>query len=328
MVVPCLLLATLALTVYAGSALVATGAPGSLANVDAEQILVTVILGVWVIGFLYASLREWKSRPVAASWLEFPSDVLNFFAVFVGAVLAYWLSIEMALGAVVASALLGLSAATLFKPQAVPAFAGSFVGMASPELFAYPGIVLAGAIAGLVFIAGKRVFNGYGGKLGTTAWAGCLIAVAILGRPMLSAPVPTWDLGWLLVLYSVVGAVLTFVLNVRFALGPVMASSLVGLAAGLLLPSLYGAGLGGTLAAMVFCASFAGMSSTDRIQRAYWMIPAGVVCAVAFMYSAPFLGGAGGKLGTIAFGSVIGLHGLIAIAEKAQRRYRKLGSGP
>ncbi|MCA1755133.1 MAG: hypothetical protein LC641_10625 [Spirochaeta sp.] len=230
------------------------------------------------------------------------------------------MSIDMALGSVVASALVGMCAATLFKPHAAPAFAGSFVGMASPELFGYPGVALAGAIAGLVFVAGKRVFNGYGGKLGTTAWSGCLGAVLILGRPMLSAPVPAWDVGWLLVVYSIAGAVLTFVVSVHYSQGPVMASSLVGLLAGLLLPAFHGPVLGGTLAVMVFCASFAGMSGTVRFRNAAWMVPAGAVCAVAFMYSAPFLGGAGGKLGTIAFGSVIGLHGLIDIGQKLQRR--------
>jgi len=321
----CLVLGAMALTVYAGGALVASGSFGPAELMRSEQIIMAAVLGVWVLGFVYASVREWKARPAPSLLLEFPTDALNFLAVFVGAVLTYWISIDM--GAVVASALVGVCAATLFKAQAVPAFAGSFVGMASPELFGYSGIVLAGVIAGLVFVAGKRVFNGYGGKLGTTAWSGCLLAAFILGRPLLSAPVPTWELGWLLVLYSVAGAVLTFVLSVRFSQGPVMASSLVGLSAGLLLPSFHGPALGTTLAVMVFCASFAGMSGTVRFQRAYWMVPAGVICALAFMYSAPFLGGAGGKLGTIAFGSVIGLHGLIGLAEKAQKTVRQTRFG-
>ncbi|TVR87120.1 MAG: hypothetical protein EA428_13550 [Spirochaetaceae bacterium] len=330
----------LALIVYAGGAGVAASAVWPEGFMPTEQVLVAAALGLWVLGLVYAALREGatvlqqlrdgprttapegateRASAAALSLIEFPTDALNFLAVFVGAVLTYWISVDMAVGAVVASALVGVCAATLFKAHAVPAFAGSFVGMASPELFGYSGILLAGAIAGLAFVASKRVFNGYGGKLGTTAWAGCLGAALLLGQPMLSVPVPAWEIGGLLVLYSVAGAVLTFVLSVRFAQGPVMASSLVGLAAGLILPSFHGPALGATLAVMVFCASFAGMSGTVRFRHARFMVPAGVMCALAFMYSAPFLGGAGGKLGTIAFGSVIGLHGLIGIAERLRQ---------
>ncbi len=333
-----LVFGALAHLLYAGAAVVAGSLPWPSEFMHTPRFLIAAPLGLWLLGLVYASLQEWATvlqrlrdttatidgTPALASatsppLIELPKDALNFLAVFLGAVLTYWISVDMAVGAVVASALVGVCAATLLKAHAVPAFAGSFVGMASPELFGYSGILLAGAIAGLAFVASKRVFNGYGGKLGTTAWAGCLGAALILGRPMLSATVPAWDLGWLLVLYSVGGAVLTFVLSVRFAQGPVMASALVGLAGGLILPSFHGPALGGTLAVMVFCASFAGMSGTVRFRHARLMVPAGVMCALAFMYSAPFLGGAGGKLGTIAFGSVIGLHGLMGIAERLRQ---------
>ena len=41
------------------------------------------------------------------------------------------------------------------------------------------------------------------------------------------------------------------------------------------------------------------------------MLAAGIICGFVFIYSSPHLGGAGGKLGTIAFGSVIALKGIV-----------------
>ncbi len=47
-----------------------------------------------------------------------------------------------------------------------------------------------------------------------------------------------------------------------------------------------------------------------RVKNEVYMIIAALICALVFIYSAPYLGGAGGKLGTIAFGSVISVFGL------------------
>jgi hypothetical protein len=105
------------------------------------------------------------------------------------------------------------------------------------------------------------------------------------------------------------GVLFTYALNVRFNRSPVMSSGIVGLAGGLLLPILHPK-FGSVLASMVICASFAGMSSKERVPNELYAITVGLVCALVFMYSAPHFGGAGGKLGTIAFGSVMAISAL------------------
>lgn len=65
------------------------------------------------------------------------------------------------------------------------------------------------------------------------------------------------------------------------------------------------------LAAAVFAASFAGMSSPKRIPDERWIAVTAVGVALVFTYTIPFLGGSGGKLGTIAFGSCLGVHGAL-----------------
>lgn len=284
------------------------------------SLIVTAVFGLWIVGLAYESIREWKSAYSADSEeqrFDFPKDTLSFLSVFFGALVTYWISIDLGQGAVVASGLVGIFAAAFLKPYAVPIFCGSFVGMASAGLLDYPGLLLAGAIAGAIFVLGKHVFNGFGGKLGTIAFAGCIAAAAITGSPLLSSPVPGWDVGWLLVVYCVIAAMVTFILSIWFGQGPVMASGMVGLAGGLLLPAIHG-DIGGLYAIGVFSASFAGMSGTNRFEKAYWMIPAGLLCALIIMYTSPYMGGAGGKLGTTAFGAVIGVRGLMVIGMHIQ----------
>jgi hypothetical protein len=58
------------------------------------------------------------------------------------------------------------------------------------------------------------------------------------------------------------------------------------------------------------------MSSKERIPNEFYMILTGIICAITFVYTFSYLGGAGGKLGTIAFGSVI-------VVSLLQRVWRK-----
>lgn len=276
------------------------------------------IFGGWLVGLVYESVKEWKAAYLSGKDLTFnlSQDFLSFLSVFFGALITFWISVYMGFGAVVASSLVGILAALLLKQYAAAIFCGSFVGMASPECFCYQNVVIAGAISGLIFVLGKHVFNGFGGKLGTTAFAGCVFTSLILGIPLASANVVGWDIGWLLVVYCALGALITFILSTRFELGPVMASGMVGFLAGALLPVIYGTAPGGLFAIGVFSASFAGMSGTNRFKDAYWMAPSGVLCALIIMYTMPYMGGAGGKLGTAAFGAVIGIRGLLDISAR------------
>ena len=296
---------------------------GLLVSLD-HSLIVVAVLAIWIIGLTYEAMREWKSAYAADTEeqrFDFPKDTLSFLSLFLGTLITFWISVALGHGAVIASGLVGIFAAAFLKPYAAPIFSGSFVGMASPEVFGfgYMGMALAGAIAGLIFVLGKHVFNGFGGKLGTTAWAGCVFTALIMGKPLLTGEVPGWEVGWPLIIYCAIAAFVTFILSIWFGQGPVMASGMVGLAAGLLLPAIHGAELGGTLAVGVYCASFAGMSGTNRFEKAYWMIPSGVLCALIIIYTSTFMQGGGGKLGTIAFGAVIGMRGLMEIGAHARR---------
>lgn len=232
-------------------------------------------------------------------------------AIMGGGFVTFALVAEGRLTPVVAASLTGLLAVAVRRPLAVPAYCGAFVGMTSPILFpSYWQGLVAAVLAVTVYLLAHPVFHGVGGKLGTTAFVGA--ALTVLGTPasFLSDPLPAIGTTGLVVLYSVVAAVATFSLHDRTALDPVSASSGIGILGGLALPALY-PGVGDLLAAAIYAASFAGMSDSARIPDERWMALAGGSVGLILVYTTPYLGGSGGKLGTIAFVSCLAVSGLL-----------------
>lgn len=237
-------------------------------------------------------------------------DALTLGAVVTGAVLAHLLGVHAGLGPVLGSALVGVLAGVVTSDYDTAAYCGSFVGMASTALF--PGLeylLLAGTLAGLAFVATRRTFAGYGGKLGTLAFLGCAttasLTPAAFSTPSVNGPTAGAPET---VLVAALAAVVTVVLRRRFGFGAVVGSALVGVAAGLAFP-LVGIAGSGTLAAVAYCASFVGMSATDRLTDLRQFALAGAVAGVVYLAVTSVFVGAGGKLGTIAFVSSLSIAG-------------------
>lgn len=248
------------------------------------------------------------------------SDGLDALAVVAGAVVTYALSVYAGLGPVLASALVGLFVGLTIPNVGTAAYCGSFVGMASPAVFgSLEYVAVAGAVAGLGFVATTESFGGVGGKLGTLALFGCATTAALVGLDFTDAGAPEWSLVSVVVPVAVVAAVATVVLSVRLEWGAVVGSGLVGVVAGVAFPLAF-PDLGTTLATVAFCASFVGMSSTDRLEHASHVALAGALCGLVFLAVTPAFAGAGGKLGTTAFVSCIGLIGAKELHETAIER--------
>jgi hypothetical protein len=232
------------------------------------------------------------------------------FSVLIGALAAYSISHDMGLGPVVASSLVGILAFILFPDYSVAAYCGSFVGMTSNTLlFNWVEVGLAGSLAGIVFVFTKDVFAGAGGKLGTIALIGTSLICTCLNRDFILLPIADWQTNAGIIAVSMIATPLTFYLNVNKKHGPVLASSIVGLAGGLILPAVFPQ-IGPTLAVVAFCASFAGMASKARFPNFWHMLIVALFAGIIFVFSTPTLGGAGGKLGTIAFSAVLATYGL------------------
>lgn len=281
-------------------------------------IMLTVLIGIALE--YYDELCVCCTLPKGNRYIS-AENLLNSLSLLLGAVFTHFLSIDLSLGPVVAAGITGIGAAVISKKYAVPAYCGAFVGMVSQEVSrGYIFLLLASVIAAAIYVLSICVFNGFGGKLGTIAFTGCLLASFILRRELLSEPIPENEKAVLITLYSVIAAVITYLISIKSGEGPVMASSVTGIAGGLILPAIHGEA-GGTLAVVVICASFAGMSSEERLPNIFLVGTAGLFSAVVYILSSPHLGGAGGKLGTIAFGSTLAVTGLYSVYTRL--RYKK-----
>ncbi len=278
-----------------------------------------MIVAVVLIGALAEILQE--SRRVL--FRELPDlmqreGILNGIAVTGGALATYTLVCSVGLSAVNASALVALIAALTLPEYDVPVYCGSFVGMSSALLLhTHWELAVAGVVAGLVYMVTDGTFPGIGGKLGTIAFIGAVITGLGLERQFIIAPVPDGRLVFMIIAYATIATVATYWLNVTRGHGAVIGSTVVGLAGGLILPAIY-AETGPLLAVVVFCASFTGMSSRERFPRFPMVVVIGLITGLVFVYSTPLLGGAGGKLGTIAFGSALAARGYMDLLESRQ----------
>ncbi len=283
------------------------------AVVHAESLLVgallVVVVGGVLFGILFESRRVLRTTAVAAREAGESGRIVG--SILGGTILTLALTIELGLSPVVAAGIVGIAAALVAPTVAVPAYCGAFVGMTSPELFTtYWHAVLAGGVASAVYLFVQPVFHGIGGKLGTTAFVGAAITVVLTTGTFHSDPLPGGDTILIVVGYSAVGAVVTFSLHTRLLSDPVLASGIVGVVGGVGLPTLYGHP-GDLAAAGVFAASFAGMTTRERIPDERWILLTGAMVGIVVVYTTPYLGGSGGKLGTIAFGSSLAIYGFL-----------------
>lgn len=296
-----------------------------LAHAQAQATRLTPIWGAPMIlvlaAFLYQCRNEWvrffRPAPPIAMATKRETPALTVLAIFAGAMTTFVLANAVGLGPVVAAGIVGAIGALIWRNKAAAVYCGSFVGMVSQDcLYASTHVTLAALLAAAVFLLATPVFNGFGGKLGAIAFSGCVLTAWLTGNPLSQAPIPDASVNTLIVLISVGATIGTFSLSVRLKLGPVMASALVGIAGGLLLPRLMPE-TGPMLAIVVICASFAGMSSRERLADERRLALAGLITGFIFIFTLPAMGGAGGKLGAIAFASTLAAKSL---ADRATRR--------
>ena len=209
----------------------------------------------------------------------------------------------------------------LLDQRVLPAslYCGAFAGMTSSHVL--PGtswVVLAGILAGIIYSLSKHFWVGIGGKLGTIAFAGTALTVIV-------ARLAGWNHGdpaattldgpvlWAVFGIGIVAAPLTYWFSEPCKFGAVFASAVPSAVLGLsldLLSAPWQVKLM-PLAAAWLGASFAGMTSMERLAGRYWMLPLlGLIFAFLFAGSGPRVHGFGGLLGTTALVSVLAGLGL------------------
>ena len=229
---------------------------------------------------------------------------------------------------VLASAGLTLAAWVLARGLPLGAFyCGSFVGMGVPGVVvgaAWPvwaegaaGLAALAACAGVLALAEGRGLDGHGGRLGSIAFAGGVVAYApilavamMLGaseRGVLVAQAPGAAAAAGAVAASAAGAIATRGIARRLgsAQAVIGASAMVGTAAGL-------AGLAGAsplVTAGAYAGAFAGMTRAD-VLGTRGVAAAGAAAGAVLCAALPVLGGVGGLLGASALVGVLMVRGV------------------
>lgn len=104
---------------------------------------------------------------------------------------------------------------------------------------------------------------------------------------------------FMIIITAIMATCLTYFICFNLDKGPVLASAIVTLISGLLLPYFFSTG-GSLLAGVATCGSYAAMVSKAKFPRLTDMIFVGIICGTVFALTQDVFIGVGGKLGSIA----------------------------
>lgn len=279
-----------------------------------------LFISLLLVGFLYGMFKAAPIQTKSKFKLD-KDDFLNSVLVIIGALIPYILNKHLKVNVVLGSAVVGIAGGLVLKKFESALYCGSFIGMCATEVFNYPEFILVSLLAGVLFVLVKEVFNGYGGKLGTTAFIfGFLFYFIFYNNPNLPSTFTPLQM-IIVIVASSLAAWINYVFNVKFELGPVLASGLVGLGIGIVL-ILEGSSFSLNLASIVFGATFVGMSSKEIAKNEWFVAIGGMLFGVIYIMMIPF-NGVGGMLGVTAFISTITLYGLRNLVYKTHEVFQK-----
>ncbi|WP_423189338.1 hypothetical protein ACO1PF_12235 [Alkalibacterium sp. f15] len=270
---------------------------GNIAHLSIVSLVMLAISGLFFVKQLrteWGCIKCQLKQPVK---LSRPKNLNILLALVGGAYITFILNHQLGLGGVLASSVIGLSGAYLFKNYAAAIYCGSFVGMACNLIFSNPfSFMLASLIAGILFILSEQLFKGYGGKLGFIAFCGTFLSALVFRSPFRTLDPLSTNLYLPLFLIIIFAGMATYLLQDMFLLDAVTASALVGLTIAILSPQ-----NSHIIVVAAFCATFTGMVSKERAKTYTEMFFLTILTGILFIAVASLFDGSGGKLGATAF---------------------------
>lgn len=129
-----------------------------------------------------------------------------------------------------------------------------------------------------------------------------LISLAYFKAPREEERYLTRDL--YLIILAISGAVSTFFINTGLKFGPVIAAGFIGTLASFIPSINRKSNLLKEAPQAVYCGAFVGMTSASVAPNLKFILLAGIIAGSILILSKNIFNGLGGKLGTIAFGSI------------------------
>ncbi|MFW5794939.1 MAG: hypothetical protein ACOCV1_05605 [Bacillota bacterium] len=260
------------------------------------HLLITILLGIFVIiGFFVAYKKEDNIKLADIKLIEWDS-----LGVIAGVLSTYFLVEYLNIPVIIASAFVGIIGHAFFREFEAAIYMGSFAGMISPFLFNYFDVLILAFFAAFYFIFTKRILKGYGGKLGTTAFLASISTSLILQKSFNLFIVNNNFI--LLLIVAIFGVLSTYIVQHKLNQTAVIASAFTSfIFAGIL----FILEINTAYAAIFFTASFVGMANRKILPNLFTAFIAALIQTVIFYLFAPVLNGAGGKMGMMAFVSVL-----------------------
>ena len=284
-----------------------------------RSLIVFILILVLGIFLIYVVFTMYKDNVNSESWELKKIDWYDFLFAYFAAIFTYNLTMYDQVSSVLSSALVGLVGGTIFKHHDKAIFAGSFLGMATGTVFGAWGFVLASLVMAFVFVFTKPLYKGVGGKLGTIAFSGAIMAFLLTDiTPSVGYTFSIIE-GLYLVIASVVGAVLTRVISNLKDVSIVQASSVVGLIF-VVFFDYETFSLSPYIALCGFGASFVGMTNKDQMKNGLIVGLGGLLFGIIFYLESNLFGGFGGKLGTTAFISSLVVIGITRVMQSFSKK--------
>lgn len=285
--------------------------PGSLFVVGGLPWYATL---VWMTFLAFGFVFVAKKNRLHAQTLRYDwkASIVSFCVIAVAAlstrVLQEWMSPLMA------SSLVALLFAMLWKDVESDAFLGSFIGMTLLGYGTIPLLLLAAVFGTIGVVLFGPWLHHVGGRGGFLAFLGVWIAFGLFETPL---PVVVRAISALDVLVALFAALTTIELKNRFKWSSVQASAGVGILLGVLwisLPSVsfsvWLIGYGATFVAM----------TTKKILSDSATMAAAVLYPFVYLAFQPLYLGYGGKLGMTALLSVLTICGLVELTQRLKAR--------
>ncbi|AKD03186.1 hypothetical protein POKO110462_04625 [Pontibacter korlensis] len=150
-------------------------------NITSNLIFIAAIIILVLIAYTQVPRHEDK---------HLKQDFLAVGFVVLGAVVTFYLNVQVNLGPVIAAGAVGTIASyvpwlnrqsKLLNEVPASTYCGAFVGMSSPNIAgSFMFILFASFIAGLLLVFSKNIFRGFGGKLGTIAFGGVAVTYLLI----------------------------------------------------------------------------------------------------------------------------------------------------
>ncbi|MDD3711894.1 MAG: hypothetical protein PHZ28_00175 [Candidatus Izemoplasmatales bacterium] len=280
-------------------------------NLDAfyETFIASVFFLLLVIGSIAVAI---KSRLAPKEKIRF----LNWESLFVfaGVILTYEISYLFSWSSVLSSASIGFFGYLFFRKYSMGIYCGSFAGMMSYAILNHYQMLIVGIVCVFSFQIIKTILDGYGGRLGSIAFISTTIVSLIFAKSMLEIEV---EVIWYLVfVFAVAGSMISSFIHNQLGKSAVLASALPSLIITILIDFLF-PNLA-VYSGIFFTASFVGMSNKYVITNWIISLIIGIILAIIFLLFLDYFNGFGGKMGLMAFTSIMISQGLFYLAKKVK----------